>query len=60
MSLSQASSGTAQPVTPPRLVRLRRVPPGLALSWLVIATVLAWAWAQEDGATARRSVGGAA
>ena len=40
MSLSQASSGTAQPVTPPRLVRLRRVPPGLALSWLVIATVL--------------------
>ena len=45
MSLSQASSGTAQPVTPPRLVRLRRVPPGLALSWLVIATVLAWALA---------------
>lgn len=45
MSLSQVTTHAAQPVAPPRFARLRRVPPGLALSWLVIATVLAWALA---------------
>lgn len=33
------------------------VPPAL---YEALATVLAWAWAQEDGATARRNVGGTA
>lgn len=45
MSLSHVTTHAAQPVAPPRFARLRRVSPGLALSWLVIATVLAWALA---------------
>lgn len=45
MSLSHVTTHAAQPVAPPRFARLRGVSPGLALSWLVIATVLAWALA---------------
>lgn len=46
MSLSQ-STADAAPVAPAGLARLRRVPLGLALAWLVIATVLAWALVPE-------------
>lgn len=48
MSLGQTASPIADDVAAPRvgpIARLRRVPVGLVLAWLVVATVLAWALA---------------